>query len=286
MPVMKALSNPRISATAFSLALLLASLWWGAFTTMTMLHDDAKFVAALSATLDKPAVRAQISRWLGAALDNASPVTGAELSKNPAFSQLQQTITAEQNLAPMAAALTGVALQARNDAVTQLDQKQTPKQSVRLQLAPLFDAAEIKVDKKTAKALGLRLDRTALSTELLTGPQLDRLQLRYTLTALLSRWAGWVALALLVLSVATSAKPLRLLAIASGAVTLVALFAPYALARLATWLASNGLGQLLAPVVKTVEQGVRGYSWPVAIVGTVLVFGFAIGHRALSSRRR
>jgi hypothetical protein len=277
--------SPRISATAFSLALLLASLWWGAFTTMTMLHDDAKFVAALTATLDKPSVRAQISGWLEAALANGSPVTGKELQQNPAFRELQRTLTGKQDLAPMVAALTGVALQTRNDAVTQLDQRLTPKRAVRLQLAPLFDAAGISVDKKTAKALGLRLDRAALSTELLTGPQLERLQLRYTVMALISRWAGWVALALLAASVATSARPLRLLAVAAGALTLVALFAPYALARLVTWLSSNDLGTLLAPVVQAVERGVRGYSWPVAILGTVLVFGFALGQRALDRRR-
>jgi hypothetical protein len=278
--------SPRISATAFSLALLLASLWWAAFTTMTMLHDDAKFVAALSATLDKPSVRAQISAWLAAALDNASPVTGEELHQNPAFRQLQRTVTAQQDLAPMVAALTGVTLQTRNDAVTQLDQGLTPKRAVRLHLAPLFAAAGIKVDKRTARALGLRLGRAALSTEVLTGPQLERLQPRYTVMALISRWAGWVALALLAVSVATSAEPLRLLAFVAGAVTLVALFAPYVLARLAGWLSSNDLGQLLAPVVQVVEQGVRGYSWPVAIAGTALVLGFALGHRALDRRRR
>ena len=76
-------ANAKVSATAFALAMFCASAWWGAFTTMTMLHDDAKFVGALSVTLDKPAVRAKLADWLGAALEHGASLSGRDAKDNP-----------------------------------------------------------------------------------------------------------------------------------------------------------------------------------------------------------
>ncbi|HEU4544774.1 MAG TPA: hypothetical protein VFR88_00630 [Microlunatus sp.] len=43
-----------LSSTWLGLALPLGSLWWSAASTDVVLHDDARFVAALSQTLDQP----------------------------------------------------------------------------------------------------------------------------------------------------------------------------------------------------------------------------------------
>ena len=45
---------PTLSATCLGPALTLGSLWWNAASTDVVLHDDARFVRALSQTLDQP----------------------------------------------------------------------------------------------------------------------------------------------------------------------------------------------------------------------------------------
>ena len=65
--------------------------------------------------------------------------------------------------------------------------------------------------------MGLTLEKgKRVTLPLLTGEQLDLLQRRYDLMVLVRQWAGWVALALLAVSVATSRLPLRTLASPRG----------------------------------------------------------------------
>jgi hypothetical protein len=278
--------NLKLSATAFGLAMICASVWWGAFATMTMLHSDAKFEHALSVTLDKPAVRAQFAGWLTAAIKHGGTLAGKDLSGNPLINELERAVASKENLAPMADAITTVALRARDAAVVQLDAKLSPKQPVLLELGPVFDAAKIKVDKKAAKAMGLALNKQTLTTQLLAPDQLEALQERYTWTKRANTWGGWLALALLVVAVVTSAKPLRTLAVACGVLVLAAILAPLVLTQLATWLGSNELGALLEPVVISVAQAIGPYTLPVVIVGVVLAAGFTVAQVLVSRRSR
>ena len=197
--------------------------------------------------------------------------------------QLQSAITSKENIGPMAEALAAVAVKARDDAVSQLDRRLDPKQEVRLQLAPLFTAAKIKIDKATATALGLTLKKDALTSRLLTGDQLDRMQRRYDLTVLTNRWAGWAALALLIVAVVTSAKPLRAMAIASG---VAAAFhrgaaAPGRLPPAGT----SELGSLAQPLVGALDRGIGPYLAPVVVGGLIGAVGFTVAHVMLSRRR-
>jgi hypothetical protein len=277
--------NARISASAFGLAILLASLWWGAHRTMIILHDDASFVHALTTSLDKPAVRTQLSAWTTEAIRQTAPSTGKDFARNPVIKQLQSAITSKENIGPMADALTSVAVEARDEAVHQLDRRLDPKQEVRLELAPLFTAAKIKIDKATATALGLTLKKDALTSRLLTGDQLDRMQRRYDLTVLTNRWAGWAALALLIVAVVTSAKPLRALAIASGVTAALAIVVPLLLGRFAAWLGRSELGSLAQPLVGALARGVGPYLVPVVVGGLIGAAGFTVAHVLLSRRR-
>ena len=277
--------NARVSASAFGLAILLTSLWWGAHRMMIILHDDASFVHALTTSLEKPVVRAELSAWTTEAIRRTAPITGKDFAANPVIKQLQSAITSEQNIGPMAEALASVAVKARDDAVSQLDRRLDPKQEVRLQLAPLLTAAKIKIDKATTTALGLTLKKDALTSRLLTGDQLDRMQRRYDLTMLTNRWAGWAALALLIVAVVTSAKPLRAMAIASGIAAALAIVVPLLLGRLAAWLGTSELGSLAQPLVGALARGIGPYLVPVVVAGLVGAAGFAVAHIMLSRRR-
>jgi hypothetical protein len=274
-----------VSASAFGLAILLASLWWGAHRTMIILHDDASFVRALTASLDKPAVRAQLSAWTTETIRRTAPITGKDFAGNPVINQLQSAITSKENVGPMADALTAVAVKARDEAVSQLDRRLDPKNEVRLQLAPLFTAAKIKIDKATATALGLTLKKAALTSRLLSGDQLDRMQRRYDLIVLTNRWAGWAALALLIVAVVTSAKPLRALAIASGVAAVLAIAVPLLLGRLAAGLSTSELGSLAQPLVGSLARGIGPYLVPVVVGGLIGAVGFTVAHVMLSRRR-
>jgi hypothetical protein len=277
--------NARVSASAFGLAMLLASLWWGAHRTMIVLHDDPTFVHALATSLAKPAVRAELSAWTTEAIRRTAPITGNDFAGNPVIKQLQSAITSKENIGPMADALSAVAVNARDDAVSQLDRRLDPKQEVRLQLAPLFTAAKIKIDKATAAALGLTLKKDALTSRLLTGDQLDLMQRRYDLTVLINRWAGWVALALLIVGVVTSAKPLRALAVASGVAAAAAIVVPLLLGRLAAWLSTSEVGSVAQPLVDALARGIGPYLLPVVVGGLIGAAGLTVAHVMLGRRR-
>ncbi|GAA3640151.1 hypothetical protein [Microlunatus ginsengisoli] len=275
-------TSARLSATTFGLAMLCASLWWSAFTTMTLLHDDAKFVHALGAVLDSPPVRSAVADWVTDAVDAAGGASGRDLRANPVLSALHKALASDRAVGPLTDAVVAVVLPARNAAVAQLDAKLEPKKDVRLDLAPVFKAAGISLDKKSAAALGLTVTKHSASVPLLTGQQLDTLQRRYDLALLAETWAGWAALVLLAVSVATSAKPLRTLAIACGALALLAVVAPWLLGRVAGWLGSGDLGPLLTPVVATTRQAIGPYTLPALIVGLVAALGFGAAQFALT----
>jgi hypothetical protein len=276
--------NARVSASAFGLAMLLAGLWWGAHRTMIILHDDASFVHAMTTSLEKPVVRAELSALTTEAIRRTAPIS-KDFAANPVIKQLQSAITSKENIGQMADALASVAVKARDDAVSQLDRRLDPKQEVRLQLAPLFTTAKIKIDKATTTALGLTLKKDALTSRLLTGDQLDRMQRRYDLTVLTNRWAGWAALALLIVAVVTSAKPLRAMAIASGIAAALAVVVPLLLGRLAAWLGTSELGSLAQPLVGALARGIGPYLVPVVVAGLVGAAGFTVAHIMLSRRR-
>ena len=117
--------------------------------------------------------------------------------------ELTKALASRQKIGPVVDAVIMVAVRARDATVSQLDAGVQPKQTVNLELKPLFDAAKIKVDKQSAKAMGLTFTKSSLTTPLLTADQVEALQRRYTITSLTARWAGWVALAALVVSVVT-----------------------------------------------------------------------------------
>ncbi len=145
--------------------------------------------------------------------------------------------------------MTGVVVTTRDAAVSQLDARATPKTEVRADVAPLLAVAGVTIDKKTAKTMGLTLEKgKRVSLPLLTGEQLDLLQRRYDLMVLVRQWAGWVALALLAVSVATSRLPLRTLAIAAGLVAVIALVLPHLLAYGQLRAADTQLGALVTPL--------------------------------------
>lgn len=270
-----------VSASAFALALAVSSFWWSSFTTMSLLHDDAKFEQALSATMDKPAVRAKLGGWLGTVIERTS---GRKSVNNAALHQLQLLLASDQPVAPLTDALTRVAVTARDQAVSQLDARLSPKRVVRMDLAPLFTAAKIKVDAKTAKMMGLTVTGKAFTTELIGAEQLDQLQRRYDLTKIASTWAGWAALALIIISVLTSRRPLRTLAFAAVAVVVVALAAPPLLSRLATWVGSNDLGPLLQPLIVSIGSAVDPYLVPVIVIAAVAAAALAVGQVLLDRR--
>lgn len=266
--------HPRLSATCLGLALTLGSLWWSAASAYVVLHDDARLVGALSRTLDQPAVRAQLSDWTGEAFDRAARLAGDGPQTGrarQAVGQLQRAIASDAPLEPLVTAVSGVVVATRDAAVTQLDARVQPKTEVRADVAPLLALAGVKVDKKTAAAMGLRLEPgRRISVPLLSGPQLDLFQHRYDWMLLIRRWAGWVALALLAVAVATSRLPLRTLAVAAGLVAVVALVLPRLLAYGQGWAGGTDLGGLITPILTAAAARVGVVSGPVAVVAGLL----------------
>lgn len=228
-----------ISAGAFALALLCASIWWSAWSTMLVLHDDAHFSAALTRYLDRPEVRSEVARWTTRALDQATPRTGANAAQRSFGRQLTRALTAKVAVAPMTDTVVKAALAVRDSTVSQLDAKVIPKRAVTADVAPLLKVAKVQVPAQLARQLGARSTKGALTLPVLSAAQVQQLQGRYNVLAGISRWLGWVALALLGVAVATSARPLLTVAIAGAAAVLVALLAPIALAGLAGGVAAT-----------------------------------------------
>ncbi len=265
--------HPRLSATCLGLALTLGSLWWSAASTYVVLHDDARLVGALSRTLDQPAVRAQLGEWTGTAFAQASRLAGDRKqtkAADRAVRRLQAAITSDAPLEPLATAVAGVVVGTRDAAVSQLDARTVPKSVVRADVAPLLALAGVTVDKKTAAAMGLTLEKKRLTLPLLTGEQLELLQHRYDVLLLIRRWAGWVALALLAVSVATSRLPLRTLAVAAGLVAVIALVLPRLLAYGQGRVAGSELGGLVAPLLAAGAARVAVVGVPVALAAGLL----------------
>lgn len=146
-----------------------------------------------------------------------------------------------------------------------------PKTEVRADVAPLLALAGVTIDRKTAQAMGLTLEKgKRVSLPLLTDEQLDLLQRRYDLMVLVRQWAGWVALALLAVSVATSRLPLRTLAVAAGLVTVIALVLPHLLADGQSRAADTQLGALVTPLLAAAGARVAAVAVPVAVVAGLL----------------
>lgn len=280
--------HPRLSATCLGLALTLGSLWWSAASTYVVLHDDARFVGALTEALDHPSVRAQLGEWTGTAFDQAARLAGdpkQTRSAQRAVRQLQAAITSTAPLEPLVSAVTGVVVATRDTAVGQLDAQATPKSEVRADVAPLLALAGVTVDKATARAMGLSVTKGHLTLPLLTGEQLDLLQHRYDWLLLIRRWAGWVGLVLLAVSVATSRLPLRTLAVASGLVAVIALVLPRLLAYGQGRAAATELGGLVAPLLAAAAGRVATVGVPVAVVGGLLALGLGALQILLLRRR-
>jgi hypothetical protein len=265
--------HPRLSATCLGLALTLGSLWWSAASTYVVLHDDARLVGALGRTLDQPAVRAQLGEWTGTAFAQASRLAGDRkqtAAADQAVRRVQAAITSTAPLEPLVTVVTGVVVGTRDAAVAQLDARTVPKTVVRADVTPMLTLAGVAVDKKTATVMGLTLEKKRLTLPLLTGGQLDLLQHRYDVLLLLRRWAGWVALALLAVSVATSRLPLRTLAVAAGLVAVIALVLPRLLASAQGRVADSELGGLVAPLLAAGAARVAVVGVPVAVVAGLL----------------
>ncbi len=268
--------HPKLSATCLGLALMLGSLWWSAASTYVVLHDDARFVGALARTLDQPAVRARLGEWTGAAFDQAARLAGNPKQTKAArlaVAQLRQTVVSTAPLEPLLTVMTGVVVSTRDAAVGQLDARAVPKTEVRADVAPLLTLAGVDVDKKTARAMGLTLEHGGVTLPLFTGEQLDLLQQRYDLMVLIRQWAGWVAVVLLAISVATSRLPLRTLAIAAGLVAVIALVLPHLLAYGQGRAAGTELGALVTPLLATAGARLAAVAVPVAVVAGVLAVG-------------
>ena len=274
--------HPKLSASCLALAMMLGSMWWSAMSTYVVLHDDARIVGALATTLDQPAVRQRLATWTGTAFDQAAKLAGdTEQTKaaRQAVSQLQEAIGSTAPIEPLVRAVTEVAVTTRDAAVTQLDAKTSPKTVVRADVAPLFGLAKITIDKKTAKAMGLTLTTdkktktTRLTLPLLTGEQLDLLQRRYDWMLLIRQWAGWAALALLAVSVATSRYPLRTLAIAAGLVAVIAFVLPRVLAYAQLRASGTTAEALAAPVLTAASARLATVAVPVLAVAGLLAVG-------------
>ena len=148
-----------------------------------------------------------------------------------------------------------------------------PKTEVRADVAPLLALAGVRIDKVTAQAMGLTLEKgKRVSLPLLTGEQLDLLQRRYDLMVLVRQWAGWVALALLAVSVATSRLPLRTLAVAAGLVAVIALLLPHLLAYGQSRAAGTQLGALVTPLLAAAGARVAAVAdWVTGVAGLLAV---------------
>ncbi|HEY5788464.1 MAG TPA: hypothetical protein VIT65_27200 [Microlunatus sp.] len=104
----------------------------------------------------------------------------------------------------MITVVTGVVFASRDAVVGQLDARAAPKTEVRADVAPLLALAGVELDKKTVYGDGAQPREGKRVTLHCSPAQLDLLQRRYDLMVLIRQWAGWVALALLAVSVATS----------------------------------------------------------------------------------
>jgi len=183
--------------------------------------------------------------------------------------------------------VTGVVVSTRDAAVTQLDARALPKTEVRADVAPLLAVAGVTVDMKTATAMGLTLEKgKRVTLPLLTGEQLDLLQRRYDLMVLVRQWAGWVALALLAVSVATSRLPLRTLAVAAGLVAVIALVLPHLLAYGQSRAADTQLGALVAPLLSAAGARVASVAVPVSVVAGLLAVALGALQVVLLRRQR
>ena len=297
--------HSKLSATCLAFAMMLGSMWWSAASTYVVLHDNARLVGILAQTLDQPAVRRQLGNWSTSALDQAARLSGA--SQQPKATRqtaaaLQKTISSTASIEPLIAAVTTVVVSTRDAAVSQLDARAVPKQPVRADIGPLLGLAKIPIDKKTAKAMGLKLSQgkdskgksaksAAVTLPLLTPDQLDLLQHRYDWMLLIRRWAGWAALALLAVSVATSRYPLRTLAIAAGLIALVAIVLPQLLGLVQTRLSLSEVGALATPLLAAATARVATVAVPVGVVAGILVVGlgglqFALLRRSSAGRAR
>ncbi len=243
--------HAKLSATCLGLALTLGSLWWSAASTYVVLHDDARFVGALASTLDQPAVRAQLGEWTGTAFDQASRLAGGKQTKaaRQAVVRLQATVTSTAPLEPLITVVTGSWWPVGTRRSVSWTPGPSEDRGPGRRRAPA-PPGRCHIDKKTAKAMGLTLEKgKRVRLPLFTGEQLDLLQRRYDLMVLVRQWAGWVALALLAVSVATSAAPLRTLAVAAGLVAVIALVLPHLLAYGQLRAADTQLGALVTPLL-------------------------------------
>ncbi len=125
-----------------------------------------------------------------------------------------------------------------------------------------------------------------MTLPLLTGEQLDLLQRRYDLMVLVRQWAGWVALALLAVSVATSRLPLRTLAVAAGLVAVIALVLPHLLAYGQSRAADTQLGALVAPLLSAAGARVASVAVPVSVVAGLLAVALGALQVVLLRRQR
>lgn len=284
--------RPRLSATCLGLAVMLGSMWWSAASTYVVLHDNARFVQALAKTIDQPVVRRQLGQWTGDVLDQAVRLAGSSQQTKAgrhAVATLQHTITSTAPIEPLVTAVTTVVVTTRDAAVAQLDARATPKKPVRADIGPLLGLAGVRIDKKTAKAMGLTLDKVdkhKVTLPLLTGEQLNLLQRRYDWMLLVRQWAGWAALALLAVSIATSRYPVRTLAIAFGLVAVVALVLPQLLTAVQARLAGLGVGALVTPLLAAASARVATVAVPVAIVSALLALILGAAHLLLLRRGR
>ena len=292
--------HSKLSATCLALAVMLGSMWWSATSTYVVLHDNARFVTALAKTLDQPTVRRQLAGWTHTALAQAVQLSGSPAQTKEARKAtelLQQAITSTAPVEPLVTAVTSVVVDTRDAAVSQLDAHAVPKKPVRADISPLLGLAKISIDEKTAKAMGLSLssvkggpviEKTGkgknakiakgvkVTLPLLTADQLELLQHRYDWMVLVRRWAGWAALALLVVSVATSRYPVRTLAIAAGSVALIAVVLPHLLTMVQARLATSELGALVTPLLAAAAGRAGAVAVPVGVVAGIVAVGLGV----------
>jgi len=278
----------RLSATLLGLAMVLGSAWWSAATTMTMLHDDAKFTAALSTALDSPQVRSEVSAWLDQVLAQSSSLNGNQLAKNPVVRELRAELAGDKPIGPTVQAAVQVAVAARDAAVTQLDAAAPVKKAVYADLAPLLKALKIKITNAAAQELGLKLDHGQLKVQVMSAAQLQNYQFRYDVMKLTSRFAGWAAALLLILSVVTSRRPLLTLAVGSVVAAVAAVGLSPLLGWIGTYVSSSAVGaSLVAPLTVALKDAAHPYVLPtllvaggLALVCVVVEIGRIARHRA------
>lgn len=256
-----------LSATLLGLAMSIAGLWWGCFTTDRLLHDDAAFTTQLTASLDRPDVRAQLSTWLLDAIRAAAKASGAKPGNTAAWEKLTDGLSSEQQVAPLADRLVAALVDVRDRSVAQLDAHAVPKAAVAMDLSGVLKQLGLSLDKKTAAALGLRITGGRITVPVVSSASLDSYQQRYDQTMVGSRWGGWLALVLAIAAIALSRRPLRVVALAAVGVAVLALLAGPLASMVSGLLGRDAIGALLQPAVDSTGAAIGAGAGFVVAVG-------------------